>query len=336
MISSAPPLNDRKSRSILFTKRRIFRWLVVGAFIFTLLLICGYTYEILSERVDEKKFQPPGEFVDVGGYHLHIHCVGSGSPTVVIESGLGDWSTGWDAVQNEVSKATKVCTYDRAGWGWSEQGPLPRDARRFASELHTLLNNANISGPLILVGHSLGGFSVRVFVHQYPTGVAGVVLVDSMSPKQISQPDNNEHIQPSGGFRPFSLPALLARFGVIRLLARPLGIMPIVPLNDGAYFARLVRPQSAQTFTDESLGMRASGSEAEKVKTFGDIPLVVITAKENSIKGWADWQAELLQLSSNSQQILVDSNHGVHFEKPEIINSALLQFVQTLRASDIK
>src|SRR3712207_9386654 len=98
-----------------------------------------------------------GQMVDVGGYHLHINCVGTGSPTVVIDAGLGDWSASWSSgVQPEAARSTRVCAYDRAGMGWSERGPLPRTAERFAEELHTLLRNANISGPYVLVGHSAG------------------------------------------------------------------------------------------------------------------------------------------------------------------------------------
>jgi pimeloyl-ACP methyl ester carboxylesterase len=122
--------------------------------------------------------------VDVGGHRLHINCTGTGSPTVVIDAGLGDWSTSWGFVQPEVAKVTRVCTYDRAGMGWSEPGPLPRVASQFAKELHALLHNAKIPGPYILVGHSLGGLPVRMFTHDYPSEVAGVVLIDSMHPGQ--------------------------------------------------------------------------------------------------------------------------------------------------------
>ena len=115
---------------------------------------------------------------------LHINCTGEGSPTVVIDAGLGDWSTSWGLVQPEVAKTTRVCTYDRAGMGWSEPGPLPRDAHQIADELHTLLQNANIPGPYVMVGHSFGGLPVQVFVHDYPAEVAGVVLIESMYPGQ--------------------------------------------------------------------------------------------------------------------------------------------------------
>src|SRR5688572_32287277 len=103
------------------------------------LALIGAIYEPLAEAADAKSYPPPGQLVDIGGYRLHIHCIGTGSPTVIIEAGLEDWSTSWRTyVQPEAAKTTRVCTYDRAGMGWSEPGPLPRDAAQFAKELHKI------------------------------------------------------------------------------------------------------------------------------------------------------------------------------------------------------
>lgn len=300
------------------------------------LALAGAIFEFMAEGADAKAYPPPGQLVDVGGHRLHIHCTGTGSPTVVIEAGLGDWSTGWNVVQQGVAKATRVCTYDRAGWGWSDAGPLPRDAMQFAEELHTLLQNARVAGPYVMVGHSLGGFTVRVFVHEYAPEVAGVVLIDSMNPKQVSQSPNDTQSQSNSPSQLFSLPAMLARFGIVRLLARPMGIMPLVPSDENAYFSRLVRPQSAQTLTNESQGMKASGAEASDVKTFGDLPLVVLTAKLNPIPDWPEWQAELLKLSPNSQQLFAQSDHSVQFEEPEAAIAAILQMVQQVRETGLR
>ena len=158
--------------------RRILTWLggIVGVLL--VLGLVGWIYEPLAEAADAKAYPPPGKMVDVGGYRLHLNCTGSGSPTVVIESGLGDSSATWGWVQPEVAKTTRVCTYDRAGMGWSETSPQPRTAREFAKELHTLLAKANEPGPYVLVGHSLGGYTVRVYAHDYPAEVVGVVFVD--------------------------------------------------------------------------------------------------------------------------------------------------------------
>lgn len=295
------------------------------------LMLVGYIYEPRAEAADATAYPPPGELVDVGGYRLHINCTGTGSPTVVIEAGLGDWSTGWGFVQPEVARTTRVCTYDRAGWGWSDAGPLPRDAAQFAKELHTLLQNAKIPGPYVMVGHSLGGLGVRVFVHDYASEVAGVVLIDSMSPRQFTQSPISAQSQANALSQPFSLPALLARFGIVRLLARPLGIMPPGTPDENAYFSRLVRTQNAQALTNDSQGMPAAGAEASAVKTFGDLPLIVLTARRNNIPGWQEWQTELLQLSSNSQQLFAESDHSIQFEEPNAAVAAILQMVQQVR-----
>ena len=119
--------------------RGCFLWLGASLATLLVLMLVGYLYEARAEAADARTFPPPGELVDVGGYRLHINCTGTGSPTVVIEAGLGDWSTGWGFVQPEVAKTTRVCTYDRAGWAWSEAGPLPRDAAQSAKELAILL-----------------------------------------------------------------------------------------------------------------------------------------------------------------------------------------------------
>jgi pimeloyl-ACP methyl ester carboxylesterase len=328
-------MNDPKQIEPAATPKRRGRgcllWLGASLAALMGLALVGYIYEPIAEAADSKAYPPPGKLVDVGGHRLHINCTGTGSPTVVIEAGLGDWSSGWGLVQPEVAKTTQVCTYDRAGWGWSDAGPLPRDAAQFAKELHTLLHTANIPGPYVMVGHSLGGLSVRVFVHDYPSEVAGVVLVDSMVPQQFTQSPNAAQYQTVAQARSFSLPVMLARFGLVRFLARPLELMPSVLAGDNAYMSRFVRTQSAQTLTDESQGMAAAGAEASAVKTFGDLPLIVLTAKLNPIKGWQEWQTELLQLSSNSQQLFAESDHNIQFEKPDAAAAAILQMVQQVR-----
>jgi pimeloyl-ACP methyl ester carboxylesterase len=303
------------------------------------LILVGYIYEPIAEAADAKGYPPPGQLVDVGGYRLHIHCTGTGSPTVVIDAGLGDWSTGWGFVQPEVAKTTRVCTYDRAGWAWSEPGPLPRDAAHFSKELHTLLKNANIPGPYIMVGHSLGGLTVRVFVHDYPAEVVAVVLIDSMTPQQFAKSPTEIQPQADTQSRPFNPLVLLGRLGIVRLLAnvKPLGILPAAPPNPEAYYAMGVRPQNIQALIDESRGMPAAGAQASAVKSFGDLPLIVLTARLNDIPGWPAWQTELLQLSSNSQQLFAEnSGHNIEFDEPDAAVKAILQMVHQVREAVTK
>ena len=171
--------------------RRIWRPLLglVGALL--ALAVAGAIYQAIATELAERAYPPPGEMVDVGGYSLHINCVGQGSPTVVLDAGSGGFSAQWVRVQREVSGTTRVCSYDRAGMGWSEMGPEPRDARQISSELHTLLGKAGIEGPYVLVGHSFGGMYMQTYAARYPDEVAGVALVDSSTdPDQFREHKN--------------------------------------------------------------------------------------------------------------------------------------------------
>ena len=291
------------------------------------LALVGAIYERMAEAADAKAYPPPGQLVDVGGYRLHINCTGTGSPTVVIVSGLGDWSTSWGGVvQPEVAKTTRVCTYDRAGLGWSDASSLPSDAAQFAKELHTLLQNANIPGPYVMVGHSLGGFIVRIFAHDYASEVAGVVLVDSMNPRQVTQSLSDSLARQS------SFQAALARFGIGRLLVKLPAIAPSMPAGEEAYYPLYIRPQSLQKTANEYRGLPASAAEAAAVESFGDMPLIVLTAKLNDNPGWPEWQPELLKLSTNSQHLFAEnSGHTIQFDEPEAAVNAILKMVELAR-----
>ena len=268
----------KKERTPSRRGRGCMIWLGGSLAVLLVLLLAGAIYETVAEAADAQAYPPPGQLVDVGGHRLQINCTGEGSPTVVIEAGLGDWSTGWGYVQPEVAKTTRVCTYDRAGWGWSDPGPEPRDAAQIAKELHTLLQKANIPGPYVIVGHSLGGLPVRVFTHDYPAEVAGVVLVELMFPGQTG------YATPS---IVTSSSPLLARFGLVRLLVKPLGLINYVPPSEKAYVSLFVRPKSAQALVDEIQEIPDSMVQAGAVSSFGDLPLIVLTGKFKSDPGLA-------------------------------------------------
>jgi len=325
-------MNEQKQSGAVGTSRRRGKgclfWLGASLASILGLMLIGFIYEPIAEAADAKTYPPPGQLVDVGGYRLHIYCTGTDSPTAVIDAGLGDWSTTWGVVQQEVAKTTRVCTYDRAGLGWSEVGPLPRNAEQHAKELHTLLQNGQIPGPYILVGHSLGGLDVRVYVHEYSSEVAGVVLVDATNPRQITQAP-----APEAQSQPFSLQALLARFGVARLLVKLPALAPAMPPGQEAYYPLYIRPQNLQTTVNEYQGVPASGAQAAAVETFGDLPLIVLTAKLNyQLPDWQELQAELPQLSSNSQQLFAEnSGHNIQMDEPQAAVEAILQMVQQVR-----
>ena len=305
-------------------------WLGGILAVLLILILAGAIYEPLAEAADAKAYPPPGQMVDVGGYRLHLNCTGSGSPTVVIESGWGDSSAAWGWVQPEVAKTTRVCTYDRAGMGWSEASPQPRTAREFANELHTLLAKANEPGPYVLVGHSMGGYTVRVYAHDYPEEVAGVVFID---PQNLSA---SEVAAPTPAPKPgkTSLPALMARIGLVRLLAGPLGSIQDLPQGDKqAYTAYRGDPAfSVQTILDEARGMSEGGAQARAVTTLGDLPLIVLSRGKDMDADSAASQARYLQLSTDSQHLIAEqSGHRIMIEQPEAAVAAILKMVEQVR-----
>lgn len=308
------------------------RWLGWVAVLVVGLILAGAIYEPMAEARDVRAYPPLGQMVDVGGYRLHINCVGTGSPTVVIDAGWGAWSLEWSRVQAEVAKTTQVCTYDRAGMGYSEAGPLPRNAKQFAKELRILLEKANLDGPYVLVGHSLGGLPVRVFAHEYPTQVAGVVLIDSMNLGRLTQPAPEIKPQAVAQSSGVSLPFLLARIGLVRLFASALIPQDLPPETQPAYTAFSVIPRSIQAWADEGAGIPESLAQAAAIKSFGALPLIVLSAGLNQQTGWQTKQVELRQLSSNSQQIIVDdSGHNIHTDRPEAAVAAIVKMVLQLR-----
>ena len=220
--------------------------------------------------------------------------------------------------------------------GYSDPGPLPRTAKQFARELHTLLLRADEPGPYVLVGHSLGGLPVRVFAHEYPAEVVGVVLIDSMSPSSASHPLQAPRPRSDCPSVVDWLLTLPARTGVLRLLAGPLqlnaGLSPEVA---NAYTAVSVTPRALQAGIDESKGIPDSLAEAGAVKTFGALPLIVLSrgVMPGKDQDWQRMQTELLDLSSNSQQLFADkSGHIIQLDQPEAAVGAIEKMVEQTRA----
>jgi pimeloyl-ACP methyl ester carboxylesterase len=316
----------RRGRRLL---RAIGRTLAALVGLIVVLGLVGAIYESAAEAADVRAYPPPGQLVDVGGYRLHINCTGEGSPTVVVESGWGDMSAIWGWVQPEVAKTTRICTYDRAGMGWSEASREPRVAREYAKELHTLLANANERGPYVLVGHSMGGFTVLVYAHDYPADVLGLVLVDSQdvpasdgaAPMPAPKPSEN------------SVTTLLARIGLMRLLAAPLGAIENLPEGvKQAYTAFTVAPRGVQAFTNEGMGMSEGGAQARAVTTLGALPLIVLSRGKDQDAKHTAAQTSLLQLSTDSQQFFAEqSGHRIMIDQPEAAIAAIVKMVEQVR-----
>jgi pimeloyl-ACP methyl ester carboxylesterase len=273
--------------------------------------------------------------VDVGGHRLHINCVGTGSPTVVIDAGWGDWSAVWSSrVQPGVAASTRVCTYDRAGYGYSEPGPLPRTADRIAGELHTLLERADVPGPYVIVGHSLGGAHARVFAHEYPAEVAGVVLVDSMNPLAAAASTASAAPAPDESSRGDFLVTLPARVGALRALGGLLGLKAdLAPGVADAYAASWVTPRHWRVWiADEGRGMPVSLAQARAITSLGATPLIVLSRGRDRDAVHDAEQAALLELSTNSRQMVADrSGHNVEVDQPAAAVDAIVRMVEWVR-----
>jgi pimeloyl-ACP methyl ester carboxylesterase len=188
-----------------------------------ILSAAGAGYEAISSSGDAERYPVPGQMVDVGGHRLHIACAGQGSPTVVLDAGLGGSSLDWVRVQARLSVRTRVCTYDRAGMGWSDAAPGPRPPALIAEELYRLLTTAGLTGPYLLVAHSLSGKSARLFAASHPDDVAGLVLVDTRSEWiDAATPQIETEAFTAVLARQATLLSLARRLGLVRLLGASL------------------------------------------------------------------------------------------------------------------
>jgi pimeloyl-ACP methyl ester carboxylesterase len=296
----------------------------------------GAVYETVAGSTDASIYPPAGRLVDVGGYRMHLDCRGKGSPTVVMDAGLGGSSLDWTLVQADAASTTRVCSYDRAGMGWSDASPLPRTPGHIADELHTLLNNAGVHGPYVLVGHSLAGKNIRMFASTYPDEVAGMVLVDARSEYVDALTPKAE----ADAFR-----AALEMQGILYGLARHLGVAralgaslvgaPLVPPAVATEMALLqTRSAAIDETTKEGLA-RSADDPALTGFSLGSIPLVVIAAGASTagIPNWANAQNELVALSTQGKLVVAEqSGHAVQLEDPGVVLDAIDDVVSMVRA----
>jgi pimeloyl-ACP methyl ester carboxylesterase len=285
--------------------------------------VSGAMWQWLATRRELSSNPPPGRLVDVGGHRLHLWCTGAGAPAVVLENGLGGSSADWGFVQPDVARFTHVCSYDRAGMGYSDPGPSPRTARRIASELAELVDRSGIGGPVVLVGASSGGFNVRIFASDRPDRVAGLVLVDA------SHEDQAHEIPPLARFVP-----LLSSVGALRLLGISFGLTLDSLPRSTQRFARATSFRAAgyQAAADEILHIRESAWEVRASRRKLTIPVVVVTGARGADATWRDLQRDQVTLSERGCQIISEqSGHVVAIDQPKVIVDAIRSIVEMIR-----
>jgi pimeloyl-ACP methyl ester carboxylesterase len=292
------------------------RWLLYPILAGLVLSAVGGMYESVALVRDSHRYAMPGKLYDVGGYRLHLNCIGSGKPTVVVQSGLGETSPMWSWITPAVAGATRVCAYDRAGQGWSDDAASPRDGIQVANDLHTLLARAGETGPYVLAGHSIGGSYAMIYAARYPRDVAGMVLLDSSSPDQFTV------LPPYPGLyslarRYSALLPSLGRLGVGQLINHSVGsTLPGQAAGQVRAFATSARDMRSQR--DEWSTLPDVFNQAQALTNLGDKPLVVVTATDEQPSGWFTAQNRLTTLSSNTSHrfahlthsALLDEEHG--------------------------
>lgn len=306
--------------------------------------------------------EPPGRLVDVGTHRLHIRCEGHGSPAVVFDSALGASSLSWSLVAPPLAQLTKTCVYDRAGFGWSDAGPLPRTAGRIADELHSLLERAGVEPPYVLVGHSFGGLVVRLFTARHPETVAGLVLIEPAIPGEWENPSPERRALIERGTRLCGFGASAARHGlastvnvlvklralgaaraIVRLVSRGgLGredegilapVWKLPPEVRGMLGGMWTQPKFFEALGSQIGAVCASAAEVvrETPSQFGDLPLVLITAASATPQR-LDADAALAQTSRQGRHVLAgDSGHWVPLDAPQVVVETIAGLVRQLR-----
>jgi pimeloyl-ACP methyl ester carboxylesterase len=314
-------------------------------------------------------YTQPGQLVDVGGFRLNLYCWGSGSPTVVFDSGYEDWAPAWSTVQPKIAKWTRACSYDRAGAGFSDPGPMPRTSVRIAEELHTALHRAGIAAPYILVGHAFGGDNVRTFAVLYMDEVAGMVMDDTdftdLEPKEMQDGDRD-------GREEFA--SQLRKCGKAIAERKPLPPLGSSPSDQGKtcaqqFFRGLPEKKWSPELNAKLLEIAqtkvalydAYASEMEQMTqdeiylrqhqpSYGSRPIRVLTSGNHGVghleekppdtpkhlkyeKEMTAAQARFLTQSSNSKQLFArDSSEYIQFDDPETVINAIREvYEQTKR-----
>jgi pimeloyl-ACP methyl ester carboxylesterase len=337
----------------------ILEVLIGLAVLVTLLVLAGLIFQVIGSARDARRFPPPGQLIDIGGHRLHIYCMGRGTPPVVMDSGFPGSSLSWTFVQPEVATFTHACSYDRAGLGWSDAGPMPRSSRQIVEELRALLLNAHVEGPFVLVGHSFGTFTARLYASTYPGDVVGMVLLDPIHPSEWLEMTKAEARKLAGAIRLSRYGAFLARLGVARLISAlvRLGVPGMartsVSLLTGGTLAEAqrmiapltklpseLRPTIAALWTQpkffdaivsQAEALPQSAAQVAATGDCSDIPLVVLSATSSSSSQRKGHEA-LAHLSSQGKHIVAsNSGHWIQLDEPDLVIESIREVVESAR-----
>ena len=317
--------------------------------LFILLGMVGAIYQARATAADRARFRPPGEFVQVDNRNMHIYCQGEGSPTVILDAGTGGWSIAWSEIMPELAQETKVCSYDRAGLGWSEAANDARTPQDIASDLKTLLEAADTEPPYIITGFSYTGLSARVFSFQNPDEVVGMVLVDPTTEFDNEMMDDNLMRQQQSLVGIYQFFGLGARLGLVRFL-EPEEMAPYAPFipedvtQPDIYYSFVSEPVWWQT-SQKEFSSRLNVDNLDDTRVNGvirDIPTVIIGAETVSGEDDKTFAAlqdmnlnhlrEIASRSELAEFVLAEgSSHEVPRDKPEVVIDAIKRVIEATR-----
>lgn len=321
--------------------RRVLRRMLVGLAAGVLALVAlGFVFEMVAAAASARRHPPPGERYEVDGVALHLHCTGSGDPTVVLESGAGAGMLAWAWVQSAVARETRVCAYDRAGYGWSGGGGDDVDAERVVERLRTLLRAAGEDGPYVVVGHSLGGHYVRVFADAHPDEVSGVVLVDARPPALPERmPGYDAWL--AEGEQTVQVGLALSHVGVLRLLGDVFGAMETLPDDiAAAMVATTMRPRHMRAHLAEVRSLPALDARATAAGDLGERPVAVLAAgtvvdEQLDREVWIALQEDFAGLAPGARyQLVTEADHlSLLTEEAHaaVVSEAIVEVVRRVR-----
>lgn len=309
------PRSTSRRRRILRWIGHGLKWLGIGIIA---VLVLGFVFQAVSVEFDKRGYLPPGQLVNVDGHLMHIYCTGEGSPTIVLEAGAYSYSTEWYWVQKQLSRTNRVCSYDRAGYGWSEPVPGSRDGLQLVHELHDMLQTANVPGPYVMAGHSLGGVTVPIYAAEYPDDVLGMVLVDSAIPLTSMDLDAYEKYK-SQNESAYWLLSTLVRFGAARFIIGNEVAGYGLPSNIAAELTALKSTNQAVDTWDAEVrqSLLKLSRQAKAAADFGARPLIILwaghpelTAPDDRAKLKTIWSQVAVHSSNSVTRVIDDADHG--------------------------
>ena len=322
--------------------KRALRGLAAILMLAIVMLAGGWTYQRLAERRDDRLYPPPGRLYPVNGRLMHIHCRGTGNPAIIVEQGIGGPSIDWNDINDQMSRITRVCDYDRAGMGYSEPAFIPTRSTDVARNLHTLLGAAGIDDDIVFVAWSAGGLYAKEYFRQFPAHVKGMVLVDSTHEQmrqRMPTPPSNQ-----GNYDRLMRQYVLAQFGWLRLkgeIAEQYAAAPLPEPDRQRLIAFFLKSHTYRTLVDEGVGLDQDMALNSPLPNLGDMPLVVIAQgkprnpyMQKNLAQWHELQRELAGLSTNGRLAIAgNSAHDIHHTEPELIVNAAHEVVSAVRAA---